>query len=202
MTFISSPKPCNCHLLNAVITEKPEIISITVNFYFRLPQKSVDSEKKHRKQRETFKKKMVAISLYRGNLHRAPEVSRRWLMPTPKISLKDFKSLLHRRGKALSRLRASSSSNPNPNPVLKHQIQSSVSCEPPIEPKLKAKLEPEPSEGLKTGKPLKEVKVDIVVGSDGGDCLVKSEDEQTEKDVNLQVDEKPPEEAKTNVEVL
>ncbi|PPS11079.1 hypothetical protein GOBAR_AA09563 [Gossypium barbadense] len=144
---------------------------------------------------------MVAISLYRGNLHRAPEVSWRWLMPTPKISLKDFKSLLHRRDRALSRLRSSSSSNPNPNSVLKHQIQSPVSCEPPIEPKLKAKLEPEPSEGLKTGPPLQEVKVDIVGGSDGGDCLVKSEDEQTEKDINLQVDEKLPEEAKTNVEV-
>ncbi|MBA0568535.1 hypothetical protein Golob_006027 [Gossypium lobatum] len=144
---------------------------------------------------------MVAISLYRGNLHRAPEVSRRWLMPTPKISLRDFKSLLHRRDRALSRLRSSSSSNPNSNSALKHQIQSPVSCEPPIEPKLKAKLEPEPSEGLKTGPPLQEVKVDIVGGSDGRDCLVKSEDEQTEKDVNLQVDEKPPEEAKTNVEV-
>ncbi|XP_052481967.1 uncharacterized protein LOC105774015 isoform X2 [Gossypium raimondii] len=144
---------------------------------------------------------MVAISLYRGNLHRTPEVSRRWLMPTPKISLRDFKSLLHRRDRALSRLRSSSSSNPNSNSALKYQIQSPVSCEPPIEPKLKAKLEPEPSEGLKTGPPLQEVKVDIVGGSDGRDCLVKSEDEQTEKDVNLQVDEKLPEEAKTNLEV-
>ncbi|PQQ08481.1 uncharacterized protein Pyn_19284 [Prunus yedoensis var. nudiflora] len=46
---------------------------------------------------------MVAISLYRGNLHRVPDVPRRWLMPTPKISLKDFKSLLTRRSIALSR---------------------------------------------------------------------------------------------------
>ncbi|KAM5570617.1 stress response protein NST1 [Rosa sericea] len=59
---------------------------------------------------------MVAISLYRGNLHRVPDVPRRWLMPTPKISLKDFKSLLSRRSKALSRHRsAATSSNPNPN---------------------------------------------------------------------------------------
>lgn len=64
--------------------------------------------------------KMVAISLYRGNLHRVPDVPRRWLMPSPKISLKDFKSLLARRSKALSRLRAdaaittTTSSNPNP----------------------------------------------------------------------------------------
>ncbi|XP_058782415.1 uncharacterized protein LOC131656843 isoform X2 [Vicia villosa] len=57
---------------------------------------------------------MVAISLYRGNLHRTPDVPRRWLMPNPKISLKDFKSLLARRSKALSR----SQPNPNPNPNL------------------------------------------------------------------------------------
>lgn len=61
---------------------------------------------------------MVAISLYRGNLHRAPDVPRRWLMPNPKISLKDFKSLLARRSKALSTNTSppSTSSNPNPNP--------------------------------------------------------------------------------------
>ncbi|KAI9086538.1 hypothetical protein K1719_031622 [Acacia pycnantha] len=61
---------------------------------------------------------MVAISLYRGNLHRVPDVPRRWLLPGPKISLKDFKFLLRRRSKALSRLctTTTSSSNPNPNP--------------------------------------------------------------------------------------
>ncbi|XP_019429387.1 PREDICTED: uncharacterized protein LOC109336985 isoform X2 [Lupinus angustifolius] len=59
--------------------------------------------------------KMVAISLYRGNLHRTPDVPRRWLMPNPKITLKDFKSLLARRSKALSRLNATTP-NPNPNP--------------------------------------------------------------------------------------
>lgn len=63
---------------------------------------------------------MVAISLYRGNLHRVPDVPRRWLMPTRKISLKDFKSLLHRRSQALTRLRSSTNgiattSNHNPN---------------------------------------------------------------------------------------
>ena len=60
-------------------------------------------------------REMVAISLYRGNLHRAPDVPRRWLMPNPKISLKDFKSLLARRSKALSRTSSSSKPNPNPN---------------------------------------------------------------------------------------
>ncbi|GMJ14043.1 hypothetical protein like AT3G47850 [Hibiscus trionum] len=143
---------------------------------------------------------MVAISLYRGNLHRAPDAPQRWLMPTPKLSLKDFKSLLHRRNKALSRLRPSSSS-PNPNPDLKHQIQPPVPTTAPLDPKLKAKVEPEPSEGLKTEPPLMEVKVDVIGGSAGGDCLAKPVDEKTEKDVSLQVyeKEKPPE-IKTNVE--
>lgn len=59
----------------------------------------------------------MAISLYRGNLHRVPDVTRRWLMPNPKISLKDFKSLLLRRSKALSLLHTTTtSSNPNPSP--------------------------------------------------------------------------------------
>ncbi|KVH98892.1 hypothetical protein Ccrd_022887 [Cynara cardunculus var. scolymus] len=61
---------------------------------------------------------MVAISLYRGKLHRSPDVPRQWLMPTPKISLKDFKTLLHRRSRALSRLQATTTPNPNPNPNL------------------------------------------------------------------------------------
>ncbi|XP_038879953.1 stress response protein NST1 [Benincasa hispida] len=73
---------------------------------------------------------MVAISLYRGNLHRVPDVPRRWLMPTHNISIKDFKSLLQRRSKALSRLRATTSSSPaklstspNPNPNLNSSIK-------------------------------------------------------------------------------
>ncbi|CAL1367981.1 unnamed protein product [Linum trigynum] len=67
---------------------------------------------------------MVAISLYRGNLHRVPDAPRRWLMPTRSLSLRDFKSLLARRSRALSHLRPSSAavvvpvgttSNPNPD---------------------------------------------------------------------------------------
>ncbi|PSR96662.1 Protein like [Actinidia chinensis var. chinensis] len=58
---------------------------------------------------------MVAISLYRGNLHRVPDVPRRWLMPAPKISLKDFRILLNLRSRALSRLHSSTTSSyPNP----------------------------------------------------------------------------------------
>ncbi|KAL3846017.1 hypothetical protein ACJIZ3_003420 [Penstemon smallii] len=59
---------------------------------------------------------MVAISLYKGNLHKVPDVPRLWPAPTPKISLKDFKILLRRRSRALSRLLSSATtSNPNPN---------------------------------------------------------------------------------------
>ncbi|XP_051136729.1 uncharacterized protein LOC127255291 [Andrographis paniculata] len=54
---------------------------------------------------------MVAISLYKGNLHKVPNVPHRWLCPTPNISLKDFRTLLRRRNRTLSRL---SSSNPSP----------------------------------------------------------------------------------------
>ncbi|PON61031.1 tRNA (Ile)-lysidine synthase [Parasponia andersonii] len=81
---------------------------------------------------------MVAISLYRGNLHRAPDVPRRWLMPTPQISLKDFRLLLSRRSRALSRLRfstttiaTSSNPNPNPNPNLASEQQNGASKEAP-----------------------------------------------------------------------
>lgn len=71
---------------------------------------------------------MVAISLYRGNLHSVADVPRRWLMPTPKISPRDFKTLCHRRSKALCRLRSTTTSNPNSNHIEKA----------PIEPKLEA----------------------------------------------------------------
>ncbi|RRT38556.1 hypothetical protein B296_00046561 [Ensete ventricosum] len=49
---------------------------------------------------------MVAISLYRGNLHRVPDVPRRWTSPPPVISLIQFKILIRRRSEALSRLSA------------------------------------------------------------------------------------------------
>lgn len=56
---------------------------------------------------------MVAISLYRGNLHRVPEVPRRWLMPSRAISMKDFRCLLRRRSQALSHNVCATTSNPN-----------------------------------------------------------------------------------------
>ncbi|KAL1187944.1 hypothetical protein V5N11_009258 [Cardamine amara subsp. amara] len=56
---------------------------------------------------------MVAISMYRGNLHKVPDVPRRWRMPDHNLSFKDFKSLLHRRKRALSLLSLNSSPNLN-----------------------------------------------------------------------------------------
>ncbi|XP_064961942.1 uncharacterized protein LOC135610870 [Musa acuminata AAA Group] len=49
---------------------------------------------------------MAAISLYRGNLHRVPDVPRRWPLPPPAISLCQFKILIRKRSEALSRLSA------------------------------------------------------------------------------------------------
>ncbi|GLU12280.1 hypothetical protein SLE2022_289740 [Rubroshorea leprosula] len=65
---------------------------------------------------------MVALSLSRGKLHKVPvlpDVPPRWLTPTRKISLRDFKNLLQRCNKAVS-LSAPSS---NPNPDSKPQIE-------------------------------------------------------------------------------
>lgn len=96
---------------------------------------------------------MVAISLYKGNLHKvATDVPRRWLIPTPKISLKDFRVLLRRRAKALSRLQSipeaataapaavTTTSNPNPtaadNPFSKVEPQIvPLQVEPPKDEK-------------------------------------------------------------------
>ncbi|KAF8080828.1 hypothetical protein N665_0920s0011 [Sinapis alba] len=67
---------------------------------------------------------MVAISMYRGNLHKVPDVPRRWTMPDRNLSFKDFKSLLHRRKRALSLL--SLNSNPNPS----HNVKSELVTDP------------------------------------------------------------------------
>lgn len=53
--------------------------------------------------------------MYRGNLHKVPDVPRRWTMPDRNLSFKEFKSLLHRRKRALSRLFPGSSPNPTHN---------------------------------------------------------------------------------------
>lgn len=91
-------------------------------------------------------REMVAISLYRGNLHRAPDVPRRWLMPNPKISLKDFKSLLSRRSKALSRTSSSSNPNPNPNPNPNHVVDDVPSSTTNLKQLIQISNEPEKEE--------------------------------------------------------
>ncbi|KAG6403980.1 hypothetical protein SASPL_136214 [Salvia splendens] len=60
---------------------------------------------------------MVAISLYKGNLHKVTGVTHRWPSPAPKISLKEFKILLLRRARALSRVATVSNPNPSPAPA-------------------------------------------------------------------------------------
>lgn len=47
---------------------------------------------------------MVVISFYRGNLHKVPDIPRRWPIPKPSISLRNFKLLLDKRNEALKRL--------------------------------------------------------------------------------------------------
>ncbi|CAI0540458.1 unnamed protein product [Linum tenue] len=81
---------------------------------------------------------MVAISLYRGNLHRVPDAPRRWLMPSRNLSLRDFKSLLNRRSRALSHLRspstvlvaAGTTSNPNPDLTISTKHDSKEAGDP------------------------------------------------------------------------
>lgn len=108
---------------------------------------------------------MVAISLYKGNLHKVPDVPRTWLMPQRKISLKDFKTLVRSRNIALSRLETSAvsgtttitttntatvvltvSDNPNPNP----NINSGTGIREPESEVLVLKEDVEDGNGEKT----------------------------------------------------
>ncbi|TMW99515.1 hypothetical protein EJD97_002406 [Solanum chilense] len=92
---------------------------------------------------------MVALSLYKGNLHRVPETPRRWLVPTPKISHKDFQCLLRRRSRALSRLQTPPDVSPttatasNPNPNLKTDTKSKPEDEVPVSIPVKIEKEEE-----------------------------------------------------------
>ncbi|KAI4336062.1 hypothetical protein L6164_014638 [Bauhinia variegata] len=126
---------------------------------------------------------MVAISLYRGNFHRVPDVPRRWLMPNPKLSLKDFKSLLARRSKALSRLRATTTttttttaklSNPNPSP----------NCNPSSLPNGKNEVPTVNASSL-------EIQLEPVKVSDNGEGPSRQEEYQREPEVNSSSVRKP-----------
>ncbi|KAL4199807.1 hypothetical protein AMTRI_Chr03g53110 [Amborella trichopoda] len=59
---------------------------------------------------------MVVISLYRGKLHKVPDVPRKWLMPQHSISLRDFRKLLQKRRKALSLLQTNNNKEPANSP--------------------------------------------------------------------------------------
>ncbi|CAK7322913.1 unnamed protein product [Dovyalis caffra] len=147
---------------------------------------------------------MVAISLYRGNLHNVADVPRRWLMPTPKISLKDFKSLFHRRSKALSCLRSTTTSNPNSN----HNEK------PPFEPNLepvqeeittnnngKEEEEEEDFKGGGASSSREDVKDDG--GLDGADCSLKpAGDAVNGGDPNASNLQKPDDLVNPNIETM
>lgn len=81
---------------------------------------------------------MVAISLYRGNLHRVSDLPRRWLMPAPQISLKDFKNLFRRRSLFRTRSRAAPAAAttpyPNSDPNTGVRAESSNDVVPQSEP--------------------------------------------------------------------
>ncbi|XP_044477248.1 uncharacterized protein LOC123204576 [Mangifera indica] len=114
---------------------------------------------------------MVAISLYRGNLHRVPEMPRRWLMPYPKISLKDFKTLLNRRNRALSRLRSPNITTSNPNLNSKQQLLPLH----PAAPDLKTQIDyNKTSSGKEEEGVIKNQEINDQGKSEGGDCTVKS----------------------------
>ncbi|CAM8919213.1 unnamed protein product [Rhodiola kirilowii] len=69
---------------------------------------------------------MVALSLYRGNMHRVPDVPRRWLMPDQNIPFKSFKALHNGRLKALSRLQLETATTSNPNPNLTQRVEIEI----------------------------------------------------------------------------
>ncbi|KAJ3687238.1 hypothetical protein LUZ61_016402 [Rhynchospora tenuis] len=77
---------------------------------------------------------MVAIALYRGNLHRVPNTPRRWPAPPRSISSSQFKSLLRRRSRALSRLTTLTSL---------HEEKDKDEKEPKVEVEVKAEEEEE-----------------------------------------------------------
>ncbi|KAL9270840.1 hypothetical protein AKJ16_DCAP08303 [Drosera capensis] len=125
---------------------------------------------------------MVAISVYRGNLHRVPDdVPRRWRMPPPRFSLSDFRSLLNRRSAALNYHHNRSDPIPNPNP--NHDSS-------PPKPELT-----EEDEKIEEGKDEVGVKDedcemgegDVEVGR-GGDEVMREEEEEKVLDVVVEVE--------------
>ncbi|XP_031407214.1 uncharacterized protein LOC116215595 isoform X1 [Punica granatum] len=101
---------------------------------------------------------MVAISLYRGNLHRVPDVPRRWLMPNHTISMKDFRCLLHRRSRALSRSPSATTSNPRVVPESDPPGDAANRAGPSVERELENPAAGDCREGTSKGVGPEEVK--------------------------------------------
>lgn len=215
--------------------KKKSVFQVSVGNWFRrtagghnLPKINHTNDSRRNRYGEEISesRKMVAISLYRGNLHRVPDGPRRWLMPTPKISLKDFKTLLTRRNRALLRLRGSIAITVNPNPISTsipkqpqlpppqdHQITEAPSTSEP------SSLHQGPLESKKTDDGREEEERDTKGGdqnkSEADCCLVKP---VTEPEVALEkavdtvdgdgklhspeVEEKPAVPANVNTQVL
>ena len=124
---------------------------------------------------------MVAISLYRGNLHRVPDVPRRWLMPANRISLKDFRSLLSRRSAALSRLCSDAGTSSNPSSILlkvkqeKEEEETANAVGSPTRPQAEQPPKVTGSEEEeKEEKAALNGKDNDGKGSDGDGCMAKS----------------------------
>ncbi|KAI3901779.1 hypothetical protein MKW98_013894 [Papaver atlanticum] len=161
---------------------------------------------------------MVAISLYRGNLHKAPDAPRKWLMPRRNISLKDFRILSHKRDRTLSSIVASTKitsppittivSVPNPNPNLqqgegvgdsggsKNKLDSATeTCSlPQLEQEIVNLIEGKEEEGQQQHLPTKgkedysEFQIELDIDG-GGTCNEQQQPEEVEDDCILTVDE-------------
>ncbi|KAI3961755.1 hypothetical protein MKW92_051574 [Papaver armeniacum] len=161
---------------------------------------------------------MVAISLYRGNLHKAPDAPRKWLMPRRNISLKDFRILSQKRDKILSSIVASTKvtsapttaivSVPNPNPNLqqgegvgdsggsKNKLDSAtetcdlIHLEEDIGNLIEGKEEEEGKQQHlpKAGIDYSEFQIELDIDGDGT-CNVQQQPVEVEDDCILTVDE-------------
>ncbi|CAI9757459.1 unnamed protein product [Fraxinus pennsylvanica] len=108
---------------------------------------------------------MVAISLYKGNLHKISDVPHRWPMPDRKLSLRDFKILRRRRLNALSLLQSASTpaadiattSNPNPEIGPSDDVKNDIKRDSGFEVKLD-RLDLDEGQIVKKRKDLKEVR--------------------------------------------
>ncbi|XP_010546045.1 PREDICTED: uncharacterized protein LOC104818247 [Tarenaya hassleriana] len=145
---------------------------------------------------------MVAISMYRGNLHKVSDVPRRWRMPERKLSIKEFRSLLHLRKRALIRLFPESDPNLNPK-------SDSVTEKETENPETVDGKEIDVNRVKEDGDKRDEVGGVGAGGSDGGACYGKDTEVQVKEEAedvvreegNSSVVEKPVDAANEKAEV-